>query len=681
MPAPDVSMTGREQPAASGSGTTTDQLPGGASRWGAVPLLGLLLVGAMVVAGLLLFAARGQDRVVAEKSVALVRAVIAAERRDLASAVASYGRWDEAYRNLAQHADAAWAATNIGVAAHETFGITGAWVVDGSDRTLFAFADGRPVATDLLARSGGDLGRLIATARATPASEPEPASGLAAIGGQPQLIAAQAIAPPRPPDPGAAADPAAPHPGNVLVFARALDALALRRMAADYDLRDLVLTTGAAPTDATLLPLTAIDGSALGALAWRPERPGKAMFRDLLLPVGGAFLVVGLLSLIVLGQIGRAQRESHRNLALQTVTLQAVGEGISAYDRDLRLIAWNPTFMRMCQLPAEWLRVGLPLSEILRFQAARGDFAPQPGDAAVAALMEASLRGDSDPVEVTLPDGQVAELRRNRLPGGGFVASLRDITLRKRAERALVAARDQADLANRAKSEFLANISHELRTPLNAVLGFSEIICNEMFGPLGETRYKEFARDIHDSGMHLLGIINDILDLSKIEAGRIELHDEVVKVDELFEAVQRLVRERIRNAGLSIALDIPAGLPPIRADQRALKQVLLNLLSNAVKFTPAGGQITLQATIEPDGGVAFRVRDTGIGIAAADLPKALEPFGQVDSALARKYDGAGLGLPISRALVELHRGRFVLASEPGVGTTVTVSLPPDRIAA
>jgi signal transduction histidine kinase len=452
-------------------------------------------------------------------------------------------------------------------------------------------------------------------------------------------------------------------------------------MAADYHLEDLVLSTGTAPAGAALLSLAAVDGSPLGTLAWRPERPGKAMFRDLLLPVGGAFLVVGLLSLIVLGQIGRAQRDSFRNLALQTVTLQAVGEGISAFDGELRLIAWNPTYVQMCRLPGEWLRVGLPLSEILRFQAARGDFVPQPDDAAVAALLDAARRGDTDPVEVTLPGGQIAELRRSPLPGGGFVASLRDITLRKQAEQALVAARDQADLANRAKSEFLANISHELRTPLNAVLGFSEVICHEMFGPVGVTRYKEFAQDIHDSGMHLLSIINDILDLAKIEAGRLELHDELISVEALFDAVQRIVRERVRNAGLRIAAEIAPDLPPIRADQRALKQILLNLLSNAVKFTPAGGQITLQATVEPDGGVAFRVRDTGIGIAAGDLSKALEPFGQVDSSLARKYEGAGLGLPISRALVELHRGRFALASEPGVGTTVTFSLPPDRIAA
>ena len=298
------------------------------------------------------------------------------------------------------------------------------------------------------------------------------------------------------------------------------------------------------------------------------------LFRDLLPPVGGAFLVIGLLSLVVLGQIARAQRESYRSLALQTVTLQAVGEGIGAFDRELRLIAWNPTYVQMCRLPPEWLRVGLPLTEILRFQAARGDFAPEPTKAAVADRLAAARRVDAEPVEMTLPSGQIAELRRSPLPGGGFVASLRDITLRKEAEQALVAARDQADLANRAKSDFLANISHELRTPLNAVLGFSEILRHEMHGPLGAERYKEFAQDIHDSGLHLLAIINDILDLSKIETGRLELHEEVISIEDLFDTVQRFVRERAEDAGLKIAVEIPPGLPPIRADQRALKQIL-----------------------------------------------------------------------------------------------------------
>jgi signal transduction histidine kinase len=505
-------------------------------------------------------------------------------------------------------------------------------------------------------------------------------SALVTVDGVPQIVAVEAIVPEAAEDskvPG----PVATRPLSVLVFAQALDAAALARLAEDSGLADFRLRPAGAPARGTQLPLIGADRGLVGTLDWRADRPGRAMLRGLLPPLVGAFLVIGALSFVVLGQIERSRRESQRLLAQQTTTLNAIAEGIGVFDRDLRLTAWNPAFATIQSLPAAFLRRGLPLRELLAHLADRGAGDPASREQAIAGGLAAARRGDAAPSEMTLPDGRVAELRRSPLPGGGFVASLRDITMRKQTEQALVAARDQADLANRAKSEFLANISHELRTPLNAVLGFSEVICNEMFGPLGESRYKEFARDIHESGLHLLAIINDILDLSRIEAGRLELHEEVISVEGLFDTVQRFVRERVESAGLRIAAEIPPGLPPIRADQRALKQVLLNLLSNAVKFTPAGGQITLEATLEPDGGLAFRVRDTGIGIAPSDLPKALEPFGQVDSSLSRKYKGAGLGLPISRALIELHRGRFMLASEPGIGTTVTVSLPPDRIAA
>jgi signal transduction histidine kinase len=178
-----------------------------------------------------------------------------------------------------------------------------------------------------------------------------------------------------------------------------------------------------------------------------------------------------------------------------------------------------------------------------------------------------------------------------------------------------------------------------------------------------------------------LSIIDDLLDLSKIEAGRLNLSEEVVNVVELFDTVSRFMRERASHAGLVLSIDLPDGMPAVKADKRALRQVLLNLLSNSVKFTPAGGQITLEAIRELDGGIGFRVHDTGIGIAACDIPKALEPFGLIDSSLSRKYTGTGLGLPITRALIELHRGRFELTSEPGIGTTVTVYLPADCVAA
>jgi PAS domain S-box-containing protein len=262
-----------------------------------------------------------------------------------------------------------------------------------------------------------------------------------------------------------------------------------------------------------------------------------------------------------------------------------------------------------------------------------------------------------------------------------YEGTVRDITALKHVGEELDKARKEAESANNAKSQLLANVSHELRTPLNAILGFSEILEGEMLGALGEPRYREYAKDIHDSGTHLLSIIDDLLDLSKIEAGRLNLSEEVVNVVELFDTVSRFMRERASHAGLVLSIDLPDGMPAVKADKRALRQVLLNLLSNSVKFTPAGGQITLEAIRELDGGIGFRVHDTGIGIAACDIPKALEPFGLIDSSLSRKYTGTGLGLPITRALIELHRGRFELTSEPGIGTTVTVYLPADCVAA
>jgi signal transduction histidine kinase len=256
-----------------------------------------------------------------------------------------------------------------------------------------------------------------------------------------------------------------------------------------------------------------------------------------------------------------------------------------------------------------------------------------------------------------------------------------DITDRKRTENVLREAKEVAELANRTKTDFLANMSHELRTPLNAVIGFSEIIHKQMFGPIGSERYREYARDIYESGTHLLNLINDILDVSKAEAGKIELHEEIVKIDRVIDASVRLIQERARDANLELTMPETSSLPAVRADERRLKQVLLNLLSNAVKFTPAGGRVAIAANTTADQGFSLQVSDTGIGIAEADIAKVLSPFGQVDSKLARKYEGTGLGLSLSKALVELHGGELTIDSTVGVGTTVTVTLPPERVVA
>ena len=241
--------------------------------------------------------------------------------------------------------------------------------------------------------------------------------------------------------------------------------------------------------------------------------------------------------------------------------------------------------------------------------------------------------------------------------------------------RELVLAKEQAEIANRSKSDFLAHMSHELRTPLNAVIGFAELMQRQVQGPIGSPKYLDYVKDIHDSGRLLLSIINDILDLSKIEAGKQELHRQTTAAEDLFRACLRLVKDRADQAGVRLSLSMPLGIRGLNVDVRAVKQILLNLLTNAIKFTPEGGRVALFATDDGGPEIVLGVSDTGIGIAAADLPRVLEPFGQIENIFTRTRGGTGLGLPLAKMLAALHGGRLSIDSKLGEGTVVRVWLP------
>ena len=255
-----------------------------------------------------------------------------------------------------------------------------------------------------------------------------------------------------------------------------------------------------------------------------------------------------------------------------------------------------------------------------------------------------------------------------------YEGTVEDVTQRFEAERALRAALRQAELANRAKAAFLAAMSHELKTPLNAVLGFSEIIRDEMLGPAGQAAYRDYAGDIHASGKRLLSIINDVLDVSRLEGGQLAIDMRVTSAHEVAEQAVSMARSTTGD-NRAITMNIPANMPALNVDPRRMAQALGNLISNAIKFTPAEGQITIAAKTSGEGGISFSVADSGIGMAQETIAAALEPFRQLDASLARKFEGAGLGLSITRALVQLHGGTVEIVSAVGQGTVVTVNLP------
>ena len=373
-----------------------------------------------------------------------------------------------------------------------------------------------------------------------------------------------------------------------------------------------------------------------------------------------------------------ALRESHELLMR---VIDAVPVMVAATDRESRYVFVNDWFAK---------RIGKPASEIIGLTPIQVR-----DDLAARSAMERDRRimaGVDQPgsFEESLPAGaDKAQAERRVLlttkallhdtagrPALVVTAAL-DITDRKAAELALVHAKDEAELASRSKTEFLANMSHELRTPLNAIIGFSETMATELLGPLGTKRYIEYAHHIHDSGQHLLGIISDILDVSKLEAGKIELDEEEAELPTIVRDVLQLVSERARSLEIGLDIDLAADLPRLKADSLKLKQVMLNLVTNAVKFSEAGDRVLLTARFGAEG-YHVSVTDHGIGMDAAEIETAVTRFGQVASAWSRRHPGTGLGLPLAIGLVELHGGHLSIESQKGVGTTVTFTLPRER---
>ena len=306
----------------------------------------------------------------------------------------------------------------------------------------------------------------------------------------------------------------------------------------------------------------------------------------------------------------------------------------------------------------------------------------------VVAIDRAFARGASSfivkPINWRLLNYQIRFVDRAHRAERQLLDRIREVELTKRElERTsseLLEASRGAQKASEAKSQFLAAISHELRTPLNAVIGFADMLNAQALGPIGNERYLRYAQDIRDSGKHLLAMINDILELSRMDADQATLQEEEFAPADVIDEALRMVEPQAQAAGLTLSKVVTNMLPQLRADRRLVRQVLVNILANAVRFTPAGGAVSVHGFVE-GAQLCLEVRDTGIGISAADIPKALERFSQVDGRLSRKHDGAGLGLPMAKQFMELHGGTLDLASTPGLGTQVRIAFPARRLAA
>lgn len=358
------------------------------------------------------------------------------------------------------------------------------------------------------------------------------------------------------------------------------------------------------------------------------------------------------------------------------VVLNALQNPVFVKDERFRFVFLNDAF---CKL------MGRSRRELI----GRTDFdVVPPGEAAFFRAIDVQMLARGEPAEneeaLTSPEGvQYWVVTRKSLidlprRGRCIVGIMTDITERKRIETELVAAKAQAEDANRAKSQFLANMSHELRTPLNAVIGFSEIIRQERLGTIGEPRYRDYAEDIHHSGVLLLQLINDILDLTRIEAGTYELIEEECDLAAVASDALRAVRDLADHKGITIQQAIPSDFPLLLGDLRAIRQILASCLSNAVKFTPVGGVVEIAARLVTGQEIALRVTDTGIGMAEEDIPSALGQFRQLEGSWGRKFSGTGLGLPLVKALIDLHGGNLRIESVLGRGTTVNAHFPANR---
>jgi signal transduction histidine kinase len=368
--------------------------------------------------------------------------------------------------------------------------------------------------------------------------------------------------------------------------------------------------------------------------------------------------------------VEREQQQRRSAQSRLAHALESSNEGLLLVDAEGRIVLANGQVARYFPAAAEDIFAGAPFAAVFAEIGRRvvTSIAPT-GEHRPSWDTLLSAGG-----EFQIADGRWLRASQSATQDGGFFLVFSDFTAIKEREHHLSLAKQEAEAASAAKSNFLANMSHELRTPLNAIIGFSEVMSGEVFGPMGNPKYREYVGSILDSGRHLLDIINGLLDLAKSDAGQLQLEAEPLELRRIVEACAGIMREQCLRGEISLEIAPIENTLTVWGDAAKLRQIALNLLSNAVKFTEPGGRVSIDASKGEPGFINLSIGDTGIGMKAEDIPKALKPFSQIDSRLARRYAGTGLGLPLTKALVDLHGGELRIESAPGRGTTVIVTL-------
>ena len=644
------------------------------------PVLVLLLVAIVAIAGVLAAAARSQDAAAGRQAQRSVAASLAQAKDRLLATAADYANWDDAVTALALHEatavpDAAWVAANLGATLADTFGVTGVLLLDDAGRMRLAIADSASVTLPEGLGLPAALTDLARQAAAVPAGRRGLAAAIVGVDGVAHIAAAA--------DLRWEADLSRPAAGAVLVLLRKVGPDLLAEVAAPLAVGAIRFVPQAGEAGNSLA-LAGPDGAPLGALAWEAPAPATEFLADVLWIVLAIIAAMILLTALFLSGAQRAARERAAlgaKLRDREVRLRRLVENLPelvALVKEGRIDLLNDGGAVILGARQPGTLLGRRLDDLV---------APADRDRATALLAEATLSGDDGAwhdLRLLSLDGTPVPVRLRLAPltelgPGSVLAVARDLRAETRAREDLRAALAKAEVADRAKAHFLSNVSHELRTPLNAIIGFSQILKDELLGGLGNPHYKDYATDIHDGGMYLLQLVNDLLDLARLDSGDFELNEGWVDLSTLAARCTRMVQAKAAAAGVPLETEMRLEGYRLLADELRLKQALVNLLQNAIRASPRGEGVRLSGSLDTQGDVVLRVTDRGPGMTPSEIAIALSAFGKVTDASHRQTGGIGLGLPLAKGYAEAHGGTLGIASTPGVGTTVSLTLPGSRL--